>query len=508
MSSAPRFRDLSSPDDPLRVYLLQMAKIPLLDYSEEARLVGQIERSRHRFRSTVLGTDYILQSAIALLQKVHEGRCRLDCTLDLRPPLPEHKARWTGILSANLHTIRQLLRRNVRDYGIAIHKRWPESERRSAWTRLGARRARAVRLMEELGLRRQFLLDQFRQLKQISARMDEIQRQMAASVAEDVRAAAGKDLCSLMRITRESPATLRRRITRAAAVLTVYEGARGRLAAGNLRLVVSIAKRYRNRGLSFLDLIQEGNAGLMKAVDKFDRSRGCRFSTFATWWIRQAVSRAVSEQSRTIRLPVHVVHRMTTVREANCRLYRENGHPPRLEETAAAMDMPLQTIDFIGRLGREPLSLDQSAREDRDASLGDLVHDGRADDPLADMNHRMLKSRLAEAMEGLAYRQREILRLRFGLADGYSHTLAEVAKTFSITKERVRQIEQETLRVLQQPANAVKLRGFLDGSAFALAKGTVPFSSNDNRDSPQRIPAPILMPGATAAAGLQVAAGG
>jgi RNA polymerase primary sigma factor len=524
--NAAQYRQASYPDEPLRTYLLQIGKTPLLRHDEERRLVRQIQRTRRQFRQILLASDAVLRAAVSLLEKVHGGQCRLDSTLDLQPFMQGPREQWAAVLGTNLRTLRALVRFNARDYAAAINIQSPLGQRRTAWRRLCTRRTRAVRLVEELGLRRQFLLDEFDKLKQTSARMNELHGSPQAvgqvfnlpssGQIENLphgskpgdREALRQELHGLMRATRESAATLRRRIVRANAFLKVYETARRQLAAGNLRLVVSVAKRYRNRGLSFLDLIQEGNAGLMKAVDKFDHRRGCRFSTFATWWIRQAISRAVSEQSRTIRLPVHVVQRMTALREANHRLYKDNGTPPRLEETAATLKIPLATVEVLGRLGRAPLSLDQAAWSDHDASLGELVEDGRSDDPLADMNRRALRSRLAEAMAGLDYREREILRLRFGLADGYSHTLAELATMFSITRERVRQIEQEALRALRQPAYAGKLWGFLDGSRGGLAKGTVPFPSDENRDGPRLIPAPILRHFATAVAGPQVAAGG
>jgi RNA polymerase primary sigma factor len=306
----------------------------------------------------------------------------------------------------------------------------------------------------------------FEKIKQTAARMDELKSQIAAlggrADSASGRARLRKELRHLMGTTRESPTTIRRRIARAATFLAEYDVARRRLAAGNLRLVVSIAKWYRNRGVSFLDLIQEGNAGLMRAVDKFDWRRGFKFSTFATWWIRQAIARAVGQQSRTIRLPTHVTETMTRVRGMCRGLYRGHGAEPCLEEMAAALDMPPTKLAFIGRLDREPLSLDQTVQGD-DASLGEFLDDRGKNDPVTATNQKMLKSRLADALESLNYRQREIMRLRYGLSDGCDRTLDEVGRVFTITRERVRQIEQEALRTLRQPSSAGKLSGFLDG---------------------------------------------
>ncbi len=468
-TNTSQFRKFDSPDEPLRIYLMQIAKTALLDRGEEVCIARQIERARRRFRHAVLATDHVLRSVATLLQGVQDGHYRLDRLLDVSSREHAARRRLAGALGPNLHTLRHLIERNGRDYAAAIRSRRSPEQRRSAWRRLLARRRRAVRLIEELELRMPCVQTAFEKLKTISVRMDELHAQLAAidgrADAETDRARLRKELCRLMRTTRESPATLRRAVARAAALLAEYQAARRRFAVGNLRLVVSLAKRYCDRGMSFLDLIQEGNAGLMRAIDKFDWRRGFKFSTFATWWIRQAMIRAVDEQSRTIRLPVHVAQTVAKVRAAYGGLLRKHGTEPRMEETAAVLHMPMAELAFIRRLDREPLSLDQSC-QDAAAVLGESLKDRRAHDPLADMNHKMLQSRLAHVLESLDYREREILRLRYGLADGYDHTLDEVGRVFAITRERVRQIEHEALRTLRQPACARKLSGFLDDRAF------------------------------------------
>ena len=306
-------------------------------------------------------------------------------------------------------------------------------------------------------------------LADINAQIEALKFQKT-SLAEPMKqryAELRKELCRLMRMVQESPATLRRRLLRVDELANEYEAAKRELSGGNLRLVVSIAKRYRNRGLSFLDLIQEGNTGLMRAVDKFEPARGYKFSTYATWWIRQAISRAIADHSRTIRVPIHVIENMGRVCGAARQLIQSQGGEPSLEETARAAGLSVEETACVLRMAHQPLSLDQPVGNHDDTYFGEFLEDHREDDPLSEMSHSLLKQRIAEVLGGLDYREREILRLRFGLADGYAYTLEEVGKIFSVTRERVRQIESKALRALQHPSRARQLAPFVERTIAA-----------------------------------------
>jgi RNA polymerase primary sigma factor len=455
-------------EDPVRMYLMQMGEIPLLTRQQEVSAARLIEMTRTSYRQWMLATDFMLQGATKLLEQVRDGKLRLDRTIEVSVTNATEKVAIMRRIGPNIKTLRHLLLRNHGDYYTAISKSNTIEVRHAAWKRLVCRRNKAVRLIEEMNLRANRLEPMFTKLAAIQSQMSVLKGRI-----EEAKKTGHFDgtplkklydeLRYLMRITYETPATLERRVTKVQANRMKYDAAKRELSAGNLRLVVSIAKKYRNRGLSFLDLIQEGNTGLMRAVDKFEYERGFKFSTYATWWIRQAITRAIADQSRTIRVPVHMIDTMSKVRQVTRDLIQELGREPSVEETAERAGLSLDDARVVIKMARQPLSLDQPVGDHDDSFFGEFLEDYRDDDPLYETNQQTLKQQIQEAMQTLNYREREILKLRYGLADGYAYTLEEVGKIFQVTRERVRQIESKAVKKLQHPQRSKSLSSFVDG---------------------------------------------
>lgn len=456
--------------DAVQTYLEQINAIALLSRDAEIAVAQQIERSRKRLRRNVLTADYVLRAAVSLLAELRDGNARLHDVVDVSMGDMEEKSRVRRFVREELPALEGLLAQNRREYRVAFDAGRTASERRRAWRRVAARRHKALQLIERVRPKLQALQPALERLERLSEQMDELAERLAV-VRPQRRAALRKELEELMRLAGESPSTLRRRLARISRFRKDYEAGRQKLCQHNLRLVVSVAKQYRNRGLSFLDLIQEGNTGLMRAVDKYECSRGFKFCTYATWWIRQGITRAIGDQSRTIRIPAHVTQRMGKIWDATERLLQKGDSPPSIEETAEALGM---TVDETGRalaMRRQPLSLDQPVRDRDDVTRGEWLPDYRERSPSIRIDQSLLRARIEEVLQGLNWREREIIKLRYGLGDGHAYTLDEVGKIFAVTRERIRQIETRAMHKLQQPTAVDKLSGFLDEPGLRKALG-------------------------------------
>ena len=452
-------------DDPIRMYLSQMAEIPLLTREEEISLAKKIEVTRKRFRRTLLSCDFAMRSTVDTLRKVHRGELPFDRTIKVSLTERLTKEQILARMPHNLRTLEHLLGRNREDFSRLIRKSTSRDEFRRVREAFLRRRRKCLQLVEELSLRTRRVQPMIKQLDEFCRRMRDIRGRLAAvgrdPRAKDERANLLRELRDLMMLTQESPRGLQRRCDAVRRQFSEYENVKRQLSSGNLRLVVSIAKKYRNRGLSFLDLIQEGNTGLMRAVDKYEYRRGFKFSTYATWWIRQAITRAIADQARTIRIPVHMIDVLSKLRNIQKRLQQEMRREPTTEEIAERAGISLDEVKRVLDIGRHPVSLDRPIGDGDDCCFGEFIEDAAHDNPVKNANNGILRDKIEALLKTLTYREREIVRLRYGLGDGYTYTLEEVGRIFKVTRERVRQIEAKAIRKLQHPVRAQHLEGFL-----------------------------------------------
>ncbi len=474
-------------DDPVRMYLTQMGSIPLLNRNEEIRLAKKIETTRMIFRRRCLESDFILNHAVTILKQVHSGELPFDRTMRISTLEANSRDKISKRIPYNLETIQKLLDLNRADWE-ALRRAKEEGIDEAVAAlkeRMATRRRKMAVLTEELCLRTGRIIPLMRKLRGVSRKMNELARELrrnarAKRQGEPARlhpedaAAMREELSGLRDMVLEDVSEVAERVKRIDTVFWEYEQSKRDLSGGNLRLVVSIAKKYRNRGLSFLDVIQEGNTGLMRAVDKYEYKRGFKFSTYATWWIRQAITRAVADHARTIRVPVHMIETMTRLRNIQKGLFQEIGREPTMDELAEKAGMTVAEVKRVMKISRQPASLDRPVGENDDSYFGDFIEDARSESPVQSASSDTLKQRIEQVLKSLTYREREIIKLRYGIGDGYTYTLEEVGRIFKVTRERVRQVEAKALKKLQHPVRAKKLQGFLEPAPGAELEPAIP----------------------------------
>jgi RNA polymerase primary sigma factor len=453
------------PDDALGLYLRQMGAIPLLTRQQELALAERLAFRRTRYRKAALSSWRTLEKVCDTFERVLAGRLAIDPSIDVVTTLGLSRENILKRMPHNVRTLRQLLGISETLFRELLRSN-SQSGRSRVRRELFRRMQKAIVLVEELSPRID-LLDKWtdelnalsRQMKQLAAEAEHGDRSAADRERRTKAAKLLRDLTLELRAEPDDLARLCRVVERRR---RTYQQARRELAEGNLRLVVSIAKKYRNRGLPFSDLIQEGNRGLMRAVDKYEHLLNFKFGTYATWWIRQGIQRAIADHARTIRVPCHQVGTLAAVERVRGELSISQGREPTVEEIAEVLGVTAEETKSLRTVARHPVSLHEPLGGDGERALEDFLDDPDATNPGTAVDQHLLRERIGEVLRSLTPREREVIEMRFGLRDGQPRTLEEVARTYGITRERIRQIEARGLLKLRQPLRSQRLAEFAE----------------------------------------------
>lgn len=461
----PSVSDMEQIDDPVRMYLTQMGEIPLLSREEEINLAKKIELTRKRYRKHLFGCTLCLEEALEIIKDLRDEELAFDRTLKSTSSLDVTEEEVKERLPDIIEEIEDVIEKNRDDFETYLDEDLSEEEEEEIFDRIQNRSNRAVILVEELNFqtkRVRPIVETFHEtVDELEETIDELEDLEETPATKEPIRNLKRNYRDLQLKACETHEQLNDRKEELAERLEAYDSAKQELANGNLRLVVSVAKKYRNRGISFLDLIQEGNTGLMKAVEKYEYRRGYKFSTYATWWIRQAITRAIADQGRTIRIPVHMIETISHLRKVSKRLVQEKGREPTTREIAQECEISEEEAKRVMEISRNPVSLDRPIGEGEDSEFGDFIEDKKVDSPDSKATQDLLKDKVLQVLQMLSFREREILKLRYGIGSGYSYTLEEVGRIFKVTRERVRQIEAKAVEKLQKPVRSRKLEGFL-----------------------------------------------
>ncbi len=461
----PSVSDTEQIDDPVRMYLTQMGKIPLLSREEEINLAKKIELTRKRYRKHLLANTRCLEMANDILKDLRDDELAFDRTLKSTASLDVTEEEVMNMIPDVIEEVEEIIEKNREDYEKILDEDTDEEEEEELRETIRNRANQGVIKVEELNLqtkRIRPILEEFfelvEEIEEIEEELDEMEETRANR--EPIKKLK-REHRELQIKAAESPEDLKERREELEDRLDGYNKAKQELSSGNLRLVVSVAKKYRNRGISFLDLIQEGNTGLMKAVEKYEYRRGYKFSTYATWWIRQAITRAIADQGRTIRIPVHMIETISHLRRMSKKLVQEKGREPTVPEIAEECGISEKEAKRVLEISRNPISLDRPIGDGEDSEFGDFIEDDTVENPSTIATQDFLKEKVLKVLQMLSFREREIIKLRYGIGTGYSYTLEEVGRIFKVTRERVRQIEAKAVEKLQKPIRSRKLEGFL-----------------------------------------------